>query len=339
MRYFITGTAGFIGYHLAARLLADGHAVTGYDGLTPYYDPALKAARHRILAANPAFTPVIGMLEDKPALDAAIDAAAPEIVIHLAAQAGVRHSLEAPASYASANVTGSLNLLEAARRIRPAHLLLASTSSIYGMSGEVPWQETTPTDAPVSLYAATKKAMELIAHSYAHLFAIPTTAFRFFTVYGPWGRPDMALFRFFDAIAAGRPIDVYGEGRMARDFTYVDDLVEAVLRLAAIVPVAGAPAVPGDTVSQVAPFRVVNIGAGRPAQLLDFIDIIEDIVGAPVARHLLPMQPGDVPVTYASAALLEALTGYRPATPLAEGIRRFAEWYSAYNEAKTVTGR
>ncbi len=339
MKYFVTGSAGFIGYHIAARLLADGHSVTGYDGLTSYYDPALKAARHDILAAHPAFTPVIAMLEDKPALDRAMNEVAPDIVIHLAAQAGVRYSLEAPADYASANVVGSLNVLEAARRLKPKHLLLASTSSIYGMSPDLPWHETARADAPVSLYAATKKSMELIGHSYAHLFGIPTTAFRFFTVYGPWGRPDMALFRFFDAIAAGRPIDVYGEGRMARDFTYVDDLVEAVLRLADIAPAAGTPAVSGDSVSPVAPFRVVNIGAGKPAGLVEFIDLIEDIVGKPATRNLLPMQPGDVPVTYASSDLLGALTGYRPATPLAEGIRRFAEWYSAYKEAKAVTGR
>jgi UDP-glucuronate 4-epimerase len=330
MRFLVTGSAGFIGYHIASRLLADGHSVTGYDALTPYYDPRLKAERHKRLGEFAGFTPVVAMLEDKAALDRAADAATPEVIIHLAGQAGVRYSLEAPESYASANVVGSLNVLELARRVKPRHLLLASTSSIYGMSPDVPWRENGKADEPVSLYAATKKSMELMGHSYAHLFDVPTTVFRFFTVYGPWGRPDMALFKFLEAMREGRPIDVYGEGRMSRDFTYVDDLVEAVMRLVKVAPARGGTAVAGDTLSPVAPFRVVNIGSGRPVGLFEFIETIERIVGGPVEKRMLPMQAGDVPTTYASADLLEALTGFRPATRLEDGIRRFAEWYATY---------
>jgi UDP-glucuronate 4-epimerase len=330
MQVLVTGSAGFIGYHLSARLLADGHAVTGYDAITPYYDPRLKEERHRRLAAFPAFTPVIAQLEDKEALDRAADAAPPEVIVHLAAQAGVRYSLEAPEAYGSSNVMGSLNVLELARRLKPRHLLLASSSSVYGMAPDVPWRETDKADEPASIYAATKKAMELMAHSYAHLFDIPTTAFRFFTVYGPWGRPDMALFRFFEAIGKGEAIDVYGEGKMARDFTYVDDLIEAVVRLVDVVPVRGVAPVAGDTQSPNAPFPVVNIGGGQPVGLIEFIDAIERTVGHPIKRRVLPMQPGDVPVTFASADLLVALTGYRPSTPVEEGIRAFAEWYRGW---------
>ena len=330
MQFLVTGSAGFIGYHLSARLLAEGHAVTGYDAITPYYDPRLKEERHRRLAAFPSFTPVIARLEDQGALDRAADRAPPDVIVHLAAQAGVRHSLDAPRDYVSSNVAGSLNVLELARRLKPRHLLLASSSSIYGMLPSVPWHETDKADEPASIYAATKKSMELMAHSYAHLFGIPTTAFRFFTVYGPWGRPDMALFRFFDAIGKGEPIDVYGEGKMARDFTYIDDLIEAVVRLTAVLPLRTAAAAPGDTLSSIAPFRTVNIGGGRPVALTDFIDAIERTVGHPVKRRLLPMQPGDVPVTFASSDLLVALTGYRPSTPLEVGIGRFAEWYRTW---------
>jgi UDP-glucuronate 4-epimerase len=330
MQFLITGSAGFIGYHLAARLLAEGHSVTGYDALTPYYYPRLKEERHRRLSASPAFTPIVAMLEDKAALDRAADPAVPDIIIHLAAQAGVRYSLEAPETYVSSNVVGSLNILELARRVKPKHLMLASTSSIYAMSPNVPWSETSKADEPASLYAATKKSMELMAHSYAHLFDIPTTAFRFFTVYGPWGRPDMALFRFFEAIGKGESIEVYGEGRMARDFTYIDDLVEAVRRLVDAAPSRNASPISGDTLSPIAPFRVVNIGGGRPVGLIDLIEMIEKIVGQPVKRKLLPMQPGDVPVTFASTELLTALTGYSPSTGPEEGIRRFADWYRGW---------
>jgi UDP-glucuronate 4-epimerase len=329
MRYFITGTAGFIGFHLARRLLAEGHEVTGFDGVTPYYNVKLKHMRHAALAQYPAFTPVIAMLEDRAALEEAIAKASPEIIVHLAAQAGVRYSIENPQSYLSSNVQGSWNIIDLAERHKVKHLMLASTSSIYGASQTVPFHETDRTDAPLTIYAATKKSMELIAHSHAHLHKTPTTAFRFFTVYGPWGRPDMALFKFVDRMLNDQPIEIYGEGRMSRDFTYIDDLVEAILRLSHVAPdesnrVADERV---ETLSREAPFRVVNIGGGQPENLLDFVDIVEKAIGRPAKRQMLPMQQGDVPRTFASPALMQALTGYTPSTRLEEGVKAFVEWY------------
>lgn len=329
MRYFITGTAGFIGFHLARRLLAEGHDVVGFDGVTPYYNVKLKHMRHAALAQYPAFTPVIAMLEDRAALEEAVAKANPEIIVHLAAQAGVRYSIENPQSYLSSNVQGSWNIIDLAERHKVKHLMLASTSSIYGASPTVPFHETDRTDEPLTIYAATKKSMELIAHSHAHLHKTPTTAFRFFTVYGPWGRPDMALFKFVDRMLNDQPIEIYGEGQMSRDFTYVEDLVEAIIRLSHVAPdeanrVADKRV---ETLSRQAPFRVVNIGGGQPENLLDFVDIVEKTVGRPAKRHMLPMQQGDVPRTYASPALLQALTGYTPSTRLEEGVRAFVEWY------------
>ncbi len=329
MRYFITGTAGFIGFHLARRLLAEGHDVVGFDGVTPYYNVKLKHMRHAALAQYPAFTPVIAMLEDRAALEEAVAKANPEIIVHLAAQAGVRYSIENPQSYLSSNVQGSWNIIDLAERHKVKHLMLASTSSIYGASPTVPFHETDRTDEPLTIYAATKKSMELIAHSHAHLHKTPTTAFRFFTVYGPWGRPDMALFKFVDRMLNDQPIEIYGEGQMSRDFTYVEDLVEAIIRLSHVAPdeanrVADERV---ETLSRQAPFRVVNIGGGQPENLLDFVDIVEKTVGRPAKRHMLPMQQGDVPRTYASPALLQALTGYTPGTRLEEGVRAFVEWY------------
>jgi UDP-glucuronate 4-epimerase len=236
MRYLITGTAGFIGFHLAKRLLDDGHFVTGFDGMTPYYDVRLKERRHAILSRSNGFRPVIGMLEDARALETAAEIGEPDVIVHLAAQAGVRYSLENPKAYVDSNLIGSWNILELAKAARPKHLLLASTSSIYGSNEKIPFAETDRADEPMTLYAATKKSTELMAHSYAHLYGVPTTAFRFFTVYGPWGRPDMALFKFVDSILSGRPIEIYGEGRMSRDFTYIDDLVEGIVRLMGVVP-------------------------------------------------------------------------------------------------------
>lgn len=330
MRVLVTGSAGFIGFHLCRRLLADGHAVTGFDGLTPYYDVRLKQRRHALLEATGGFAAHIGLLEDRAALARAFDVARPEIVVHLAAQAGVRYSLDHPEAYASTNLTGTFNLLEQARAAAPRHLLIASTSSVYGGNQALPFREIHPTDAPMTLYAATKKAGEAMSHAYAHLNGLPTTCFRFFTVYGPWGRPDMALFRFVAAIEAGEPIDIYGAGRMRRDFTYVDDLVEAVTRLIGTPPKSGHPVVaPGvtDSLSPVAPWRVVNIAGGQPVALLDFIAAIERALGRPAKRRLLPMQPGDVPETWADAGLLEALTGYRPQTGIETGIGAFVAWY------------
>ncbi|MBH0236993.1 NAD-dependent epimerase/dehydratase family protein [Methylobrevis albus] len=333
MRFLITGTAGFIGFHLARRLLADGHFVAGFDGMTPYYDPKLKAARHAILARSNGFRAHLGMLEDRAALERAAEDAAPDVIVHLAAQAGVRYSLEAPKAYVDANLVGTANVLEIARALQPRHLLIASTSSVYGLSEAPVFRETDPTDQPITLYAATKKAGEVMAHSYAHLFEVPTTLFRFFTVYGPWGRPDMALFKFVSAILAGAPIDVYGEGRQARDFTYIDDLVEAIVRLIDVVPVRGAPASAIDTLSPVAPHRIVNIAGGAPVQLIAFIETIERVLGLTAERRLLPMQPGDVPRTYADPALLRELTGYVPDTDLETGVTAFVDWYRAYHAA------
>ena len=327
MRIVVTGSAGFIGFHLSRRLLAEGHAVTGYDGMTPYYDVRLKQQRHAMLAQHPGFRPVIGMLEDNAALQRAVGAAQPEIIVHLAAQAGVRYSLEHPESYVSANLVGTFNVLEAARIAKTEHLLFASTSSVYGGNTRMPFEETDRTHTPMSLYAATKKAGEAMSHAYAHLWGIPTTCFRFFTVYGPWGRPDMALFKFVAAIEKGEPIEIFGEGRMERDFTYVDDLVEAIVRLAACVPAMGHPIGVTDSLSPVAPWRVVNIAAGQPVRLLDFIDSIERHLGKPAIRHLLPMQKGDLAQTHADAGLLRALTGYVPATPVEVGVKAFVEWY------------
>jgi UDP-glucuronate 4-epimerase len=330
MRILVTGAAGFIGFHLARRLLADGHQVVGIDALTPYYDPALKDARLAELIPLPGFSFEKLMLEDFGGMTAAFERARPEIVVHLAAQAGVRYSLENPRAYADANLTGTFNVLELAKAAKVRHLLYASTSSVYGAAEKRPFEETDRADYPLTLYAATKKAGELMSHSYAHLWDLPTTAFRFFTVYGPWGRPDMAPWRFAEAIDAGRPIEVYGEG-IWRDFTYVDDLVEAVVRLMARPPLKGQPVGPMDSLSPIAPWRVVNIGRGEPLKLDDLIAAIESALGKQAERRQLPMQPGDVPLTFASSALLEALTGYRPATPLNEGVTHLCDWYREYH--------
>lgn len=329
MHYFITGTAGFIGFHLARRLLADGHEVTGFDGMTPYYNVKLKQMRHAALAQYPAFRPVIAMLEDRAAVEDAMAAAKPDVVIHLAAQAGVRYSLENPQSYLTSNVTGSYNIIELAECHKVKHLMLASTSSIYGANPTVPFRETNRADEPLTIYAATKKSMELMAHAHAHLYKTPTTAFRFFTVYGPWGRPDMALFKFVDRMLNDQPIEIYGEGQMSRDFTYIDDLVEAIVRISHVIPdesnrVADEKV---ETLSRQAPFRLVNIGGGQPENLMDFVAMVEKALGQPAIRRMLPMQKGDVPRTYAAPDLLQALTGYTPSTRLEDGVKAFVDWY------------
>ncbi|MDQ0421658.1 UDP-glucuronate 4-epimerase [Peteryoungia aggregata LMG 23059] len=329
MHYFITGTAGFIGFHLARRLLADGHEVTGFDGMTPYYNVKLKQMRHAALAQYPAFRPMIAMLEDRAAVEEAMATAKPDVVIHLAAQAGVRYSLENPQSYLTSNVTGSYNIIELAERHKVKHLMLASTSSIYGANPTVPFRETDRADEPLTIYAATKKSMELMAHAHAHLYKTPTTAFRFFTVYGPWGRPDMALFKFVDLMLNGEPIEIYGEGNMSRDFTYIDDLVEAIVRISHVIPDESNRVVDNriETLSHQAPFRLVNIGGGQPENLMDFVALVEKALGQPAIRHMLPMQKGDVPRTYAAPDLLQALTGYTPTTKLEDGVKAFVEWY------------
>ncbi|WP_127145198.1 NAD-dependent epimerase/dehydratase family protein [Pelagibacterium montanilacus] len=330
MRILVTGAAGFIGFHLSRRLIADGHLVVGFDGMTPYYDVALKAARRDILACSNGFRMHEAMLEDTAALAAAAEDCRPDVIVHLAAQAGVRYSLENPHAYVESNLTGTFNVLEVAREHQPAHLLVASTSSVYGGNTQMPFRETDTTDAPMTLYAATKRSGEAMSHSYAHLWGLPTTCFRFFTVYGPWGRPDMALFKFVDAMEKGQPIPVYGEGRMSRDFTYIDDLVESIVRLIARAPERDKPielAKGRDSLSPVAPWRVVNIAGGQPVGLMDFIEAIEAATGISAEREMLPMQKGDVEATFADPELLEALTGYLPSTPVPEGVSAFVEWY------------
>ncbi|MGV3490509.1 MAG: NAD-dependent epimerase/dehydratase family protein [Devosia sp.] len=328
MRVFVTGVAGFIGFHVARRLLADGHSVVGHDGLTSYYDVELKRARLAQLADQPQFTFIEGRLEDREDLARAVAAAGAEIVIHLAAQAGVRYAMEAPDTYLQSNVVGTYNLLEVLKSAPPRHLIFASSSSIYGGNTGATSRETERTDFPLSLYAATKKAGEDMCHSYAHLFGIPTTALRFFTVYGPWGRPDMALFKFVRAILAGEPIEIYGEGRMRRDFTYVDDVVDAVAGLMLTPPQA--TAVTADSLSPVAPFRTVNVAGGQPVGLMEFVAAIEAALGQIAIKRMLPMQAGDVAETHAAVDLLHALDGQRSPVPVAEGVRRFVEWYRAY---------
>jgi len=334
MRILLTGSAGFIGFHLAKRLVADGHLVVGIDGMTPYYDVRLKRRRHEILARSNGFRAHEVMLEDRDALARAAEDCRPDIIIHLAAQAGVRYSLENPRAYVDTNLTGTFNLLEVAREYQPAHLLFASTSSVYGANTKIPFRETDAADHPLTLYAATKKAGEAMSHSYAHLWKVPTTCFRFFTVYGPWGRPDMALFRFVDAIEKGQPIDIYGEGRMRRDFTYVADLVEAICRLIPLSPREGEPlATATDTLSPAAPWRVVNIAGGNPVGLLDFVETVENALGRKAIRNMLPMQKGDVVETFADASLLQALSGFLPSVTVEEGVRAFVDWYRSDYQA------
>jgi UDP-glucuronate 4-epimerase len=330
MRIFVTGAVGFIGFHLCRRLLDDGHVVDGYDGLTLFYDQGLKAGRRALLDGRNGFRLHVGMLEDEAALAAALAISAPEVVIHLAAQAGVRYSLKDPRAYVQSNIVGTFNLLEALRAKSPRHLLLASTSSLYGMSKHIPFVEHQQTDQPLTLYAASKKATEVMAHANAHLWHVPTTIVRFFTVYGPWGRPDMAPLKFVDAIEAGRPIDVYNNGNMKRDFTYIDDLVECIVRLIDCVPQPGEGATDEPALSPIAPFRIVNIGRGEPVDLLDFIKEIERKLGKRALRNYLPMQKGDLPVTFANCDLLKRLTGYRPQTSTRDGIAALVDWYRAY---------
>ena len=332
-RVFITGTAGFIGFHLAKMLLADGFRVHGYDGMTDYYDVVLKQRRHAMLLQHPQFSMTEGMLEDQALLDQTADAFDPDVIVHLAGQAGVRYSLENPRSYLDSNVIGTFNVMEAARRLGVSHLLMASTSSVYGANRDMPFSETEKADTQLTIYAATKKANESMAHSYAHLWDLPTTMFRFFTVYGPWGRPDMALFKFVEAILEGRPIDIYNHGEMYRDFTYVTDLVRGIRLLMEAVP--GRPERPedvpaGDSLSPVAPYRIVNIGNSEKVRLLDFVEAIESCLGQTAQRNYMEMQPGDVSATWANADLLYDLTGYKPQTDVRDGIAQFVAWYRDY---------
>lgn len=329
---FITGAAGFVGFHLSEALLKDGWRVTGYDGLTDYYDVTLKEKRLSLLQSYENFNFTCAMLEDRDTLLNAVLEANPQIIIHLAAQAGVRYSLENPRAYIDSNIVGTFNVMEAARRIKAGHLLMASTSSVYGANTDMPFTEAQKADTPLTIYAATKKANEVMGHSYAHLYSLPTTMFRFFTVYGPWGRPDMALFKFTKGILEGTPIDIYNNGNMRRDFTYITDLVRGIQGLIDTVPGRPATATEGDSLSTAAPFRVVNIGNSEKVRLLDFVEAIEKAVGRKAVRNYMPMQAGDVPATWADTTLLKSLTGYRPKTDFQKGIAEFVTWYREFYE-------
>jgi UDP-glucuronate 4-epimerase len=332
-RVLITGTAGFIGFHLASLLLAEGFEVHGFDGMTDYYDVALKKRRHQMLLQSPNFAATEGMLEDQVLFDRIADEFAPDVIIHLAAQAGVRYSLENPRAYLDSNVIGTFNVMEAARRLSVQHLLMASTSSVYGANTEMPFIETEKADTQLTIYAASKKANESMGHAYSHLYDLPTTMFRFFTVYGTWGRPDLALYKFVDAILDDRPIDIYNHGDMYRDFTYVDDLVRSIRMLIDAVPerpVSCEDIPEWDSLSPVAPYRTVNIGNSDKVRLLDFVDAIEVAVGKKAIRNFMGMQTGDVPATWADTSILQNLTGYCPQTNFKDGITKFVEWFREY---------
>jgi len=332
VKILVTGAAGFIGMTAALRLLARGDAVVGLDNLNDYYDVALKESRLARLRAHAGFRFVKLDVADRAGMESLFAAEKFDKVIHLAAQAGVRYSLKNPHAYIDSNLVGFTNILEGCRHSRVAHLVYASSSSVYGGNTRMPFSEHDSVDHPVSLYAATKKANELMAHTYSHLYGLPTTGLRFFTVYGPWGRPDMALFLFTKAILEGRPIDVFNHGNMRRDFTYIDDIVEGVIRVLDRDATACPDYDPAtaDPATSNAPYRVFNIGNNNPVDLLDFIGAIEKALGRTAEKRLLPLQDGDVPATYADTALLDAWAGFVPATPVQEGIDRFVAWYREY---------
>ena len=323
----VTGAAGFIGMHVAHRLLGQGHDVVGVDDLNAYYDPHLKQARIKNLEAFSKFKFERIDIADRQSITQLFAAQRFPAVVHLAAQAGVRHSLADPHAYVDANITGFLNVLEGCRHAECRHLVYASSSSIYGANSRVPFRVSDNVDHPLSLYGATKRANELMAHAYAHLFALPATGLRFFTVYGPWGRPDMAMWLFTEAILENRPIKLFNNGHMRRDFTYVDDAVEAVVRLVRCPPAPNPARSQNDPATSLAPWRVYNVGNSKPVEVTEVVRLIEEALGKPAVRELLPMQPGDVPQTCADAADLERAVGFRPDTPIGEGIRRFVDWF------------
>ncbi len=336
MKILVTGVAGFIGMHTARQLLARGDEVVGIDNLNDYYDPQLKRDRLLQLATFERFRFVEQDIAEQATLAALFERERFERVVHLAAQAGVRYSISHPHAYAQSNLVGFLNVLEGCRQQAVGHLVYASSSSVYGGSTKLPFDETDPVAHPVSLYAATKKANELMAHAYSHLYRLPTTGLRFFTVYGPWGRPDMAPWLFTDAIANGRPIKVFNHGKMQRDFTYIDDIVDSVVASLDRTPEPdpGFDTAAPDAGASWAPYRVFNIGNSEPIELSRFIAAIEAALGRAAVKNLLPMQPGDVVATHAATARLEAWTGLRPATSIEDGMRRFVEWYTAYNAGR-----
>ncbi|MEZ5844809.1 MAG: NAD-dependent epimerase [Hyphomicrobiaceae bacterium] len=337
MKVLVTGAAGFIGFHTAKRLIARGDEVVGYDVVNAYYDPLLKERRLELLQEagsqqGGTFDFVRADLVDQAAVRATFETHRFDRVIHLAAQAGVRHSLTHPHDYVASNVTGFLNVIEACRHAGTPHLTYASTSSIYGASTAMPFSESEGVDHPVQLYAATKRANELMAHAYSHLFGLPTTGLRFFTVYGPWGRPDMALFLFTKAILAGEPIKLFNSGRHTRDFTYVEDIVEGVIRASDAIarPDRAWHSDEPDPATSSAPFRIYNIGNSNPVQLLDYVEALEAALGLKATREMLPLQPGDVPDTFADVSRLKADMGYKPSTSVEVGVARFVEWYRSY---------
>lgn len=335
MTILVTGAAGFIGMHVAQLLLARGDTVVGLDNLNDYYDPALKESRLARLTPHPRFRFVKLDVADRPAMADLFARERFDRVVHLAAQAGVRYSLTNPHAYVDSNIVGFVNILEGCRHGRVAHLVYASSSSVYGSNTQMPFSESHNVDHPVSLYAATKKANELMAHTYSHLYGLPTTGLRFFTVYGPWGRPDMALFLFTRAMLEGRAIDVFNRGQMMRDFTYIDDIASGVVRVLDRVaaPDPGFDHANPDPARSSAPYRVFNIGNNDPVMLIDFIEAIEQALGVTAAKNLLPLQDGDVPATRADVSTLAEWTGFTPGTPVREGIARFVAWYREYYRA------
>lgn len=328
----VTGAAGFIGMHTAARLLDRGDTVVGLDNLNDYYQPRLKHDRLALLEGRSGFSFQKLALEDRDGINRLFETHRFDRVIHLAAQAGVRYSLTNPQAYVDANLVGFVNILEACRHQQVAHLTYASSSSVYGANRKIPFSVEDRVDHPVSLYAATKKANELMAHTYSHLFALPTTGLRFFTVYGPWGRPDMAMWMFTKAILAGKPIDVFNHGRMKRDFTFVDDIVEGVIRTSDTIPPAQTVASDADDCSTAAPYRVYNIGNNQPVELMHLIETLESALGQKAEKNMLPMQPGDVPATYANIDALQRDVGFRPSTPIEDGVQKFVAWYKSYHQ-------
>ena len=331
-KVLVTGAAGFIGFHLSRRLLAEGCRVTGMDNLNPYYDVQLKKDRLALLVADKNFTFIEADLADRPGLRNIFDDQPFDVVVNMAAQAGVRYSLENPHAYVDSNLVGFVNLLECCRHRAIQHLVYASSSSVYGANTRMPFSVHHNVDHPVSLYAASKKANELMAHTYSHLFGLPCTGLRFFTVYGPWGRPDMALFLFTRSILEGSPIQVFNRGKMQRDFTYIDDIVEGVVRVMGRLPQpdAGWSGDDPDPGFSYAPYRLYNIGNNNPVPLMDFIETIEKALGKRADKQMMDMQPGDVPATYADIDDLAADVGFSPSTPLSEGVARFIEWYRDY---------